>query len=54
MLFRLFDKLDDVLNFVNRSLFLLFVRDKHLAKVFKLVEFFVEDRFFLEESAELW
>ena len=52
--FRLFDKFDDVLDFANCCLFVLFVRDEHLAKVFELAEFFVEGRFFLEKSAELW
>jgi len=50
---RFFDELDDLLDFANRCFFLLFVRDQHLAKTFKLVDHFVKCLFFLEECAEL-
>jgi len=40
-------------DFANRGLLLLFVRDEHLAQLVQLGECFVECCFFLEERAEL-
>lgn len=51
--FLLSDELDDVVDFANPGLFLLFVRHEHPAQAFQLFECFVQFRFVLEECAEL-
>ena len=51
--FLLSDELDDVVDFANPGLFLLFVRHEHPAQAFQLFECFVQFLFVLEERAEL-